>query len=324
MHDTLAQQAFINEIAPGAIATQRKYGVPAAVTIAQAINESGWGQSALATQAHNLFGIKGSGPAGSASMPTQEYENGQWETISAPFRAYHNYAESIEDHGKLLAESGYYTRAMADRNDPDAFANALTGVYATNPEYGTILIQLMHQYNLYSYDVPEQTSPGTAADASGAAAHPSSATARATAGKASGHARSGHTRRTSPGPRKPTPARPEPTATATAPKPTPVSSPTADPTAAPTGTPAPTRTSSGRAARSAATTAPAKTAPAKTAPQKAATPEEAPAKTAPLMAAPQEAAPAPAPVAAPAPAQPRRQPWRRSLSRTPTSTFRWT
>ena len=50
----------------------------------------------------------------------------QWVTIQAPFRAYHNFAESIEDHGELLATSGYYTQAMANRTDPDAFAKALT------------------------------------------------------------------------------------------------------------------------------------------------------------------------------------------------------
>ena len=59
---TPAQQAFIDQVAPGAIAAQRTYGVPAAVTIAQAIEESGWGQSTLAVQDHNLFGIKGAGP----------------------------------------------------------------------------------------------------------------------------------------------------------------------------------------------------------------------------------------------------------------------
>ena len=75
-----AQQAFISQIAPGAMAAQSRYGVPAAVTIAQAIDESGWGQSALAIRDNNLFGIKGTGPAGSDVLPTQEFENGQWVT----------------------------------------------------------------------------------------------------------------------------------------------------------------------------------------------------------------------------------------------------
>ena len=152
VQETSAQQEFINEIAPGAIATQRKYGVPAAVTIAQAIDESGWGQSELASRDHNLFGIKGTGSAGSDMQPTEEYENGKWVSVFAPFRVYHDFAESINDHGELLATSGYYTRAMASRDDPDSFANALTGVYATNPGYGQDLIGLMRQYDLYRYD----------------------------------------------------------------------------------------------------------------------------------------------------------------------------
>ena len=106
---TTAQQAFINEVAPGAIAAQHTYGVPAAVTIAQAIDESAWGQSSLAAQDNNMFGIKGSGPAGSVSLPTQEFENGQWVSITAQFRVYNNVAESIADHANLLATSGYYS-----------------------------------------------------------------------------------------------------------------------------------------------------------------------------------------------------------------------
>ena len=153
---TPAQQAFIAQVAPGAIAAQRTYGVPAAVTIAQAIDESGWGQSTLAVQASNLFGIKGTGPAGSDSLPTQEFENGQWVTTTAQFRAYHEPAQSIEDHGQLLATSGYYTAAMAERRAPDRFAQALTGVYATNPDYGSNLISLMQHFDLYRFGASTQ------------------------------------------------------------------------------------------------------------------------------------------------------------------------
>ena len=176
---TPAQQAFIDQVAPGAIAAQRTYGVPAAVTIAQAIEESGWGQSTLAVQDHNLFGIKGAGPAGSDSYPTQEFQNGQWVTTTAQFRAYDNIAQSIEDHGKLLATSGYYTAAMAARQQPDSFAQALTGVYATDPSYGTNLISLMERFNLYRFAANAQpaaaasTAPGSATAQAAASARPS-------------------------------------------------------------------------------------------------------------------------------------------------------
>ncbi len=157
------RQAFISAVAPGAIAAQRKYGVPAAVTIAQAIEESGWGQSSLAVKDNNLFGIKGTGPAGTDQLPTQEYQDGQWVSLTAPFRVYHTAAQSIDDHGKLLATSGYYTRAMGVRRSPNAFAAALTGVYATDPSYGETLIGLMRQYNLYRYDAGVASSPAVAA-----------------------------------------------------------------------------------------------------------------------------------------------------------------
>ncbi len=171
LHDTTAQQAFIGQVAPGAVAAQRRYGVPAAVTIAQAIDESGWGRSNLATRDHNLFGIKGTGPAGSDVQPTQEYDNGRSVTRTAPFRVYHNIAESIDDHGKLLATSGYYRRPMAaDRHDPNAFAAALTGVYATDPSYGAKLIGLMRRYDLYRYDTIARGDTSPAATAAGTTA----------------------------------------------------------------------------------------------------------------------------------------------------------
>src|SRR5439155_22254125 len=138
---TAAQHAFIREVAQGAMATQRKYGVPASVTIAQAIDESGWGQSVLATNDHNLFGIKGTGPAGSDEQPTQEVINGQLVNLSASFQIYQDIAQSIDAHGRLLAHSGDYAGAMARSKDPNAFAAALTGIYATDPSYGAKLIQ---------------------------------------------------------------------------------------------------------------------------------------------------------------------------------------
>ena len=168
---TKSQQAFINQIAPGALAAQQRFGVPASVTIAQAIDESGWGTSQLAASDYNLFGIKGSGPAGSVTFPTQEFENGQWVTIDAQFRVYHNVSESISDHAELLATSGYYTRAMADRAVPDAFANDLTGVYATDPEYGANLIALMRLYNLYRFDSATVSQAQAAAPSHTPAAH---------------------------------------------------------------------------------------------------------------------------------------------------------
>jgi len=150
--ETAAQQAFISAVAPGAVASQVKFGISAAVTIAQAIDESGWGQSELAVRDHNLFGIKGTGPAGTDLLPSQEYENGHWATVAAPFRVYHNVAESIADHSQLLATNPAYQRAMADRAVPNAFATDLTGVYATDPSYGANLIALMQLYDLYRYD----------------------------------------------------------------------------------------------------------------------------------------------------------------------------
>jgi len=159
--DTATQQAFISEVAPGAVAAQRRYGIPAAVTIAQAIDESGWGQSQLATADHNLFGIKGTGPAGTSVRPTQEYLDGSWVATTASFRVYHSVAQSIADHSKLLATGESYQQAMANHQSPDAFANDLTGVYATDPSYGSSLIAIMRLYNLYRYD-PTPTAAPTA------------------------------------------------------------------------------------------------------------------------------------------------------------------
>jgi flagellum-specific peptidoglycan hydrolase FlgJ len=281
--DSSAQQAFIDAVAPGAVAAQSRYGVPAAVTIAQAIEESGWGQSSLATQDNNLFGIKGSGPAGSDAQPTQEYLNGGWVDTTAGFAVYRNVAESITDHGRLLATSGYYTRAMAVRHSPNAFADALTGVYATDPGYGSKIIGLMRQYNLYRYDlagrVPARSGhPGPAGGSGGTGATTTAGGASipglpgSPAGPASPpapHRKPGRPPRpvpspparpspapSSPGPASPAPSTPAPGASTPAPA---ASTPAPGvPTPGPTGpTPAPVPATSAPATAPAGTPTPA-------------------------------------------------------------------
>jgi flagellum-specific peptidoglycan hydrolase FlgJ len=230
---TSAQQAFIEQIAPGAMATQQRYGVPAAVTIAQAIDESGWGQSGLATRDHNLFGMKGTGPAGSDLQPTQEFENGQMVSVSASFRVYRDIAESIEDHGKLLATSGYYTHAMAQRHDPNAFAAALTGIYATDPQYGAKLVSLMQQYDLYRYDsaAPAPVSRGTAPSSAAIPGLPHTSPPSPRSAATPAPKRSSPP---SPAPSSPSPARsPRPSSPAPSRSPDPTSSPSPAPPRSP-------------------------------------------------------------------------------------------
>ena len=83
--------------------------------------------------------------------------------MNAPFRVYSNVAQSISDHSLLLATGSAYQQAMADRRSPDAFANDLTGVYATDPSYGANLITIMRQYNLYRFDAGTPAAQGTSA-----------------------------------------------------------------------------------------------------------------------------------------------------------------
>ncbi len=269
---TRAQQAFISAVAPGAIDAQRRYGVPAAVTIAQAIDESGWGQSELAAQDHNLFGIKGTGPAGSVPLPTQEYVNGQPVATSASFRVYHDVAESIDDHGRLLARSGYYQQAMGERQHPDKFAAALTGVYATDPDYGANLISLMRRYDLYRYGQGQPAGrTATAEPGRGSTgAEPGSATIPGVPAAAPAPVRPARPASARPAPAHPSrPASPRPAPVHPAPVPSaPAASPqptaTGHPRPGPTGSPAPPATA---APRPSATGSPTTAAPGRRPPQ---------------------------------------------------------
>ncbi len=150
------QERFIAAIAEPAMASQEETGVPASVTIAQAILESYWGSSRLAREANNYFGIKAQpkpGPAGVLSLDVWEVSGGQNVVQRAAFRAYNSVAESIADHGRFFLENGRYAAALAVRRDARQFAREISRAgYATDPAYATKLIDLMDRYNLYRFD----------------------------------------------------------------------------------------------------------------------------------------------------------------------------
>lgn len=150
------------EMVVGALKCQDESGYPASVTIAQIIQESGYGSygpggdegkglSYLAYQYCNLFGIKGTGTAGSVNMGTMEMNaDGKLYSTSAGFRAYHTYTEAIEDRQKLIKEN--YSDLIKDVKDANTFAVRIGRRWATDSNYGNSLIRIMTTYDLYRLD----------------------------------------------------------------------------------------------------------------------------------------------------------------------------
>lgn len=146
------QTDFIASVVPAAQASEAQYGVPASVTIAQAILETGWGNS-LPPGSNNYFGIKSVAGQSSVECQTGEVVNGEPVTITAGFAAYPTPADSFTAHAKLLAENPRYLPAMAQRSDPLAFCTMLqTCGYSTSPIYALTLQTIIIQYNLKQYD----------------------------------------------------------------------------------------------------------------------------------------------------------------------------
>lgn len=144
--------AFIDSIRDAAIASQRETGVPASVTIAQALIESGRGKSGLTQLAKNYFGIKGDGPAGHVTMKTREVAHGKTIFIQAPFRAYHTAAESFIDHGRFFMSPRYH-QAMMVAHDAHQFAREIQKAgYATDPNYAKVLISVIDKFDLTRFD----------------------------------------------------------------------------------------------------------------------------------------------------------------------------
>lgn len=151
---------FIEEIGEDARAIGQKNGLYASVMIAQAILESGSGNSGLAKAPnYNLFGIKGSYEGSSVQMATLEDNgSGSMYTITAKFRKYPSYKESLEDYATLMTggtqgRSTFYQGAWkANTNSYQEATKYLTGRYATDTRYNEKLNGLIETYDLTQYD----------------------------------------------------------------------------------------------------------------------------------------------------------------------------
>ncbi|MBZ3776553.1 glucosaminidase domain-containing protein [Lentilactobacillus otakiensis] len=184
--------SFISKYKSDVTKASTKYNLYGSVMMAQAGLESGWGQSQLTTEANNFFGIKGAYNGASVSMPTTEYNsNGQMINTTANFKKYPSAYASFADNGSTLRNgtswnSKYYSGSWKENaaTYEDA-ANALTGKYATAPNYGQSLITVIQTYNLdqvFGETGSSTSSSATSASSSSASsATSSSATAQAPA-----------------------------------------------------------------------------------------------------------------------------------------------
>jgi flagellum-specific peptidoglycan hydrolase FlgJ len=157
----LSPAQFIAAAVPGAQVGWRQYGVPASVTIAQAILESGWGRSSLSATDRNYFGIKcfngnhGTLASGCHVYTTQECTAaGKCFTTSATFRTYTSMTNSFRDHGSFLTTNSRYKPAFTYTRDANKFIwNVWKAGYATDPNYYTKITGIMSANNLYRYDI---------------------------------------------------------------------------------------------------------------------------------------------------------------------------
>ena len=142
------EEQYIQKFAPYAVEEMEKYKIPASITLAQGLLETGGGQSRLAKEGNNHFGIKCKEEWTGKSMK---------HTDDAPnecFRVYDDPRESYEDHSKFLAFRKYYQNLFTlDMKDYKAWSHGLKKAgYATNPKYASILISKIEKHRLYEFD----------------------------------------------------------------------------------------------------------------------------------------------------------------------------
>ncbi|EDO1165659.1 TPA: 1,4-beta-N-acetylmuramoylhydrolase [Listeria innocua] len=158
-------QSFINSIQASSSQIAAANDLYASVMIAQAILESAYGTSELGSAPnYNLFGIKGAYNGQSYTKQTLEDDGkGNYYTITAKFRKYPSYHQSLEDYAKVIRNgpswnSNYYSKVWKSntKSYKDA-TKALTGTYATDTAYATKLNDLISRYNLTQYDSGKTT-----------------------------------------------------------------------------------------------------------------------------------------------------------------------
>lgn len=140
-------QLYINQYKDLAIREMLQYRIPASITLAQAVFESGAGRSRLARLGNNHFGIKCHDWTGRTIAEDDD-------ALGECFRAYDHPLQSFEDHSKFLVNSSRYRRLFSlSMQDYRGWAHGLKACgYATNPRYAHKLIELIELYKLYVYD----------------------------------------------------------------------------------------------------------------------------------------------------------------------------
>ena len=142
-----AYQTYIDQYKDIAIEQMLKYHIPASITLAQGVFESGAGRSALTRKGNNHFGIKCHGWTGRTPYHDDDAKG-------ECFRAYNNAYESYEDHSKFLVSGQRYRNLFKlSVTDYKGWARGLKAAgYATNPRYADKLIEIIQLYKLDRYD----------------------------------------------------------------------------------------------------------------------------------------------------------------------------
>ena len=158
----MTKSEFIPTIAPLVQAENKKRGYPlfSSVVIAQAICESGWGQSTIMMKANAIFGIKATsswkGKVYNAN--TQEcYDGVSYTNITACFRAYDNLQESISDYFDLITNLERYRKATVAETPLECITAIKNGGYATSPTYINTIMSIINSNNLTKYDNVENS-----------------------------------------------------------------------------------------------------------------------------------------------------------------------